>query len=218
MLAAVADTLPGHWSDALGEVRVEWRDDLPPDVHGRAYAGRILLRKALLADDDDRPARVGDQESLEAVTRPVLALTDHPAAGFALVVVVQRHPRDPGRPVAAEVALHPDLVVVVRAQRAVPIVEMGDGGIARPHPAQRNDRWGRRGTESREMRADPADDRGVELLARHRGRAAQLADGDLLTLDLAAEFSTRAFPPARAAERRPLARRLSRALTSIITL
>ena len=57
VLAAVADTLPGHWSDALGEVRVAWRDDLPPDVHGRAYAGRILLRKALLAGDDDRPAR-----------------------------------------------------------------------------------------------------------------------------------------------------------------
>lgn len=57
VLAAVAETLPGHWSDTLGDVRVEWRDDLPPDVHGRAFAGHVLLRKALLAGETDHAAR-----------------------------------------------------------------------------------------------------------------------------------------------------------------
>jgi len=54
--------LPPRWSRALGDVRVEWRDDLPANVEGRAYGsgdatGRILLRRPLLAAGaDDRLA------------------------------------------------------------------------------------------------------------------------------------------------------------------
>lgn len=53
----VVQRLPAKWSDALGDVRVEWRDDLPADVHGRAFDGRILLRRSLLREPDERPAR-----------------------------------------------------------------------------------------------------------------------------------------------------------------
>jgi hypothetical protein len=50
--------LPPRWSQALGDVRVEWRDDLPANVEGRAYGsgdatGRILLRRPLLAPGGD---------------------------------------------------------------------------------------------------------------------------------------------------------------------
>ena len=48
--------LPPAWADALGEVRLEWRDDLPADVHGRAFDGRILLRRSLLAAGSGRAA------------------------------------------------------------------------------------------------------------------------------------------------------------------
>jgi hypothetical protein len=53
----VVQQLPPKWSDALGEVRLEWRDDLPADVHGRAFDGRILLRRSLLREAGERPAR-----------------------------------------------------------------------------------------------------------------------------------------------------------------
>ena len=53
----VVERLPLAWSDALGEVHVGWRDDLPPDVHGRAFDGRILLRRSLLAEAGGHAAR-----------------------------------------------------------------------------------------------------------------------------------------------------------------
>ena len=62
LLDDAAQRLPPRWSEALGDVRVEWRDDLPPNVEGRAYGagganGRILLRRPLLAaGGDDRIA------------------------------------------------------------------------------------------------------------------------------------------------------------------
>jgi hypothetical protein len=56
LLDEAAHRLPPHWSQALGTVRLEWRDDLPPDVHGRSIGGRILLRRALLHEAGDRPA------------------------------------------------------------------------------------------------------------------------------------------------------------------
>lgn len=49
----VVARLPAPWRDALGRrVRVEWRDDLPADVHGRAFDGRVLIRRDLLASAD----------------------------------------------------------------------------------------------------------------------------------------------------------------------
>ena len=58
LLDEATQRLPPRWSQALGDVRVEWRDDLPPDVEGRAYGsnaanGRILLRRTLLAAGGD---------------------------------------------------------------------------------------------------------------------------------------------------------------------
>jgi len=70
----VARALPRHWADALGAVRVEWRDDLPADVHGRARGDRILLRRALLADADGHAARA-------ALVHELAHLYDRSAAG-----------------------------------------------------------------------------------------------------------------------------------------
>jgi hypothetical protein len=50
-LADVQGLLPDGLLRALpAQVQVRWRDDLPADVHGRAFAGRIGLRRELLDD------------------------------------------------------------------------------------------------------------------------------------------------------------------------
>ncbi|WP_425517937.1 DUF4105 domain-containing protein [Stenotrophomonas geniculata] len=50
-LADVQSLLPDGLLRALpSQVQVRWRDDLPADVHGRAFAGRIGLRRELLDD------------------------------------------------------------------------------------------------------------------------------------------------------------------------
>lgn len=50
-LADVQSLLPDGLLAALpAPVRVRWTDDLPADVHGRAFAGRIALRRELLDD------------------------------------------------------------------------------------------------------------------------------------------------------------------------
>ncbi|PZT02907.1 hypothetical protein A7X89_16575 [Stenotrophomonas maltophilia] len=50
-LADVHALLPDGLLRALpAQVQVRWRDDLPADVHGRAFAGRIALRRELLDD------------------------------------------------------------------------------------------------------------------------------------------------------------------------
>jgi hypothetical protein len=56
LLADADARLPGAWRDALDRVTIEWRDDLPPQVHGRALGDRVLLKRALLDAADDRPA------------------------------------------------------------------------------------------------------------------------------------------------------------------
>jgi hypothetical protein len=49
LLADAVRRLPAAWAKALDRrIEVEWRDDLPAHVHGRAKAGRILLDQALL--------------------------------------------------------------------------------------------------------------------------------------------------------------------------
>ncbi|MFH7617234.1 DUF7844 domain-containing protein, partial [Pseudomonas syringae group genomosp. 7] len=50
-LADVQSLLPDGLRRALPvQVQVHWSDDLPADVHGRAFAGRITLRRDLLDD------------------------------------------------------------------------------------------------------------------------------------------------------------------------
>lgn len=50
-LADVQSLLPEGLLRALpAQVQVSWSDTLPPDVHGRAFGGRIALRRALLDD------------------------------------------------------------------------------------------------------------------------------------------------------------------------
>nr|WP_099590153.1 DUF4105 domain-containing protein [Stenotrophomonas maltophilia] len=50
-LADVQSLLPEGLRRALpAQVQVHWSDDLPADVHGRAFAGRITLRRDLLDD------------------------------------------------------------------------------------------------------------------------------------------------------------------------
>nr|WP_278252531.1 DUF4105 domain-containing protein [Stenotrophomonas maltophilia] len=50
-LADVQSLLPNGLLAALpAQVRVRWTDDLPADVHGRTFAGRIALRRSLLGD------------------------------------------------------------------------------------------------------------------------------------------------------------------------
>lgn len=54
LVADVATRLPPRWRDALPDsIALEFRDDLPREVHGRALHDRILLRRALL----DAPGR-----------------------------------------------------------------------------------------------------------------------------------------------------------------
>jgi hypothetical protein len=51
LLAEAVARLPAAWSDALdARIEVEWRRDLPADVHGRSYAGRMVLVRRLLDD------------------------------------------------------------------------------------------------------------------------------------------------------------------------
>ncbi|WP_344759079.1 DUF4105 domain-containing protein [Luteimonas lutimaris] len=70
--------LPPTWADALDpRTVVEWRDDLPPDVHGRVRGDRLLLRRALL---DDWIARPGDAGDDDPATRAALAAVIHELA------------------------------------------------------------------------------------------------------------------------------------------
>jgi hypothetical protein len=79
LLTDAARRLPARWSRALGEVRVEWRDDLPAGVEGRAYGGgaaeRILLRRSLLSPGSD------DHVALAAILHELAHLYDRSAAG-----------------------------------------------------------------------------------------------------------------------------------------
>jgi hypothetical protein len=54
LLADAVSRLPAAWSDALDpRIEVEWRRDLPAEVHGRSYARRMVFDRRLL---DDRKA------------------------------------------------------------------------------------------------------------------------------------------------------------------
>ena len=57
--AAIADAqarLPPDWRDAPAlDVVIDWRDDLPDDVHGRTFGPHLRLRRALLNGDAAAP-------------------------------------------------------------------------------------------------------------------------------------------------------------------
>ncbi|HKX98195.1 MAG TPA: DUF4105 domain-containing protein, partial [Steroidobacteraceae bacterium] len=80
LLADAVQRLPASWADALDQrIDVEWRRDLPPEVHGRAKAHRLLLKRALLDDWMARPADAGIEHP---ATRAALAAVIHELAHF----------------------------------------------------------------------------------------------------------------------------------------
>src|SRR5262245_12399892 len=61
LLADAVQRLPAAWPDALAtqRIEVEWHNDLPAPVHGRAQASRMLLAHALLDGWMARPRDAG---------------------------------------------------------------------------------------------------------------------------------------------------------------
>jgi len=80
ILADAVRRLPAAWADALDErIDVEWRDDLPAQVHGRAEARQMLLRRPLLDGWMARPPGAGIDDP---ATRAALAAVIHELAHF----------------------------------------------------------------------------------------------------------------------------------------
>ncbi len=80
LLADAVQRLPVAWADALNQrIEVEWRDDLPARVHGRAQARRMLLRRTLLDGWMARPPEAGLEDP---ATRAALAAVIHELAHF----------------------------------------------------------------------------------------------------------------------------------------
>ncbi|KQY52806.1 hypothetical protein ASD14_06685 [Lysobacter sp. Root494] len=82
LLDDVARRLPARWANALTDVRVEWRDDLPANVHGRALKERVLLRRALLDGwKPDADTKAGTRAALAAVIHELAHLYDRTPQG-----------------------------------------------------------------------------------------------------------------------------------------
>ncbi len=80
ILADAVQRLPVAWTVALDErIDVEWRDDLPAQVHGRANSQRMLLKRSLLDGWMARPVGAGTENS---ATRAALAAVIHELAHF----------------------------------------------------------------------------------------------------------------------------------------
>ncbi|MGH8243822.1 MAG: DUF4105 domain-containing protein [Steroidobacteraceae bacterium] len=80
LLADAVQRLPAAWADALDQsIEVEWRDDLPAQVHGRAQLRRMLLDRALL---DGLMARSPGTGVEDPATRAALAAVIHELAHF----------------------------------------------------------------------------------------------------------------------------------------
>ncbi len=80
LLADAVRRLPGSWADALQQrIEVEWRDDLPAVVHGRARARRLLLNRSLL---DRWMARPRDAGIEDPATRAALSAVIHELAHY----------------------------------------------------------------------------------------------------------------------------------------
>ena len=73
LLADAARRLPAAWTEALDQrIEVEWRDDLPAHVHGRAKARRMLLDRALLDGWMARPASGAGDPATHAALSAVI--------------------------------------------------------------------------------------------------------------------------------------------------
>ncbi len=93
LLADAVQRLPITWLDALQQrIEVEWRNDLPAQVHGRAKAQRLLLKRTLL---DDWMTRPGDTGIEDPATRAALAAVIHELAHFYDRTPQGRLSRDP---------------------------------------------------------------------------------------------------------------------------
>jgi hypothetical protein len=93
LLADAVQRLPAAWVDALDRrIEVEWRDDLPTQVHGRAQTRRLLLDRALL---DGWMARPPDAGIEDPATRAALAAVIHELAHFYDRTPQGRFSRDP---------------------------------------------------------------------------------------------------------------------------
>jgi hypothetical protein len=80
LLDAAVAHLPATWVASLDRrIDVQWRDDLPAQVHGRAQADRILLDRGLLEGWMARPAGAG---TAHPATRAALAAVIHELAHF----------------------------------------------------------------------------------------------------------------------------------------
>ncbi|HVI59954.1 MAG TPA: DUF4105 domain-containing protein [Luteimonas sp.] len=80
VLDDVVRRLPAAWARAIDRpIAVQWRDDLPADVHGRARGGTMLLRRALLDGWIARPDGAGEDDP---ATRAALAVVIHELAHF----------------------------------------------------------------------------------------------------------------------------------------
>lgn len=93
LLADAVERLPAAWAGALDQrIAVEWRDDLPAQVHGRAKARQLLLDRALL---EAWMARPGDAGLEDPATRAALAAVIHELAHFYDRTPQGRLSRDP---------------------------------------------------------------------------------------------------------------------------
>jgi len=78
LLDQAAGRLPPSWTAALERpIALQWRDDLPDGVHGRAYDRRILLDRHLLDGWMRRPPGAGLEDT---ATRAALAAVIHELA------------------------------------------------------------------------------------------------------------------------------------------
>jgi hypothetical protein len=93
LLADAVQRLPAVWAGALEpHIEVEWRDDLPAQVHGRARARRLLLDRALLDAWMARPRHAGLEDP---ATRAALSAVTHELAHFYDRTPQGRLSRDP---------------------------------------------------------------------------------------------------------------------------
>lgn len=83
LLDEVVKRLPASMIESLDrDITVQWRNDLPAQVHGRALAKRVLLDQSLLENWMARPAADDVDPRTDAATRAAYAAVIHELAHF----------------------------------------------------------------------------------------------------------------------------------------